>query len=253
MRRSAFIFLLFLSLAGYGQQTINNFKYVLLPEKFGFAHEEDQYGLNSLAKTLLEQKGFTVYFDNALVPKELAGNRCNVLTADVTQRKSMFVTNLTLFLKDCRGNILFKSKEGKSREKEFMPAYNLALRDAFTSLDAVPYAYDSTANVATTATAVATPAAAAPAVPVATPAATPVVAQTRDASGTLYAQATPTGYQLIDTAPKIVLTLFRTSLPDDYIANNGVANGIVLKKNGNWYFEYYKDGQLISEQLLIKF
>ncbi|HEY0272997.1 MAG TPA: hypothetical protein VGC22_07410 [Chitinophaga sp.] len=254
------VFALFIALsvscAGYAQQTINNFKYVLVPEKFGFSREVDQYNLNTVTKTLLEEKGFTVYFDNADVPKELAGNRCNALNADVTQRKAMFVTNLTLTLKDCRGNIIFKSKEGKSREKEFMPAYNLALRDAFTSLDAIPYAYDSTTSVAAqpavAPTVAAAPAAPAPA-PASAPVATPAVAAVKDAAGTLYAQTTATGYQLIDTSPKIVLTLFKTSVQDYFIADNGMSHGMVLRKNGEWYFEYYKDGKLMSEKLVIKF
>jgi hypothetical protein len=69
----------------------------------------------------------------------------------------------------------------------------------------------------------------------------------------LYAQVTANGYQLIDTTPKIVLTLLKTSAENYFIANNATVNGIVLKKNEDWFFEYYKDGKLISEKLLVKF
>jgi len=58
---------------------------------------------------------------------------------------------------------------------------------------------------------------------------------------------------LIDTTPKIVLTLLKTSEENYYIASNGTVNGIVLKENENWFFEYYKDGKLISDKLLVKF
>ncbi|MFX1706669.1 hypothetical protein PV783_22055 [Chitinophaga sp. CC14] len=249
MKRYAFIILLFISFSGYAQNTINNYKYVVIPERFNFSREDNQYGLNTVTKALLEEKGFTVYFDNSEIPKELAGNRCNALNADVVQKKGLFVTNLTLLLKDCKGNVIFKSKEGKSREKEFAASYNLALRDAFTSLNDVPYAYDGTVSEAPQQ-------AVAPAVaPAPTPAATttPAVAETKEAAGTLYAQATANGYQLIDTSPKKVLTLFKTSVQDYFIADNEASHGIVLKKNGDWYFEYYKDNKLISEKLLIKF
>lgn len=258
MKGYALLLLLLVSFSGFAQNTINNYKYVVVPERFSFTREDDQYGLNSLTKSLLEEKGFTVYFDNSTIPNELAGNRCNALNADVVQKKGLFVTNLTLILKDCKGNVIFKSKEGKSREKEFLTSYNLALRDAFTSLNDVPYAYSgpadqgATAVTATTAVAAKEVPAAAPAA-VATVAAAAPVAQVKDASGTLYAQATPTGYQLIDTTPKKVLTLLKTSAADYFIADNGVSQGIALKKNGEWYFEYYKDNQLISEKLLIKF
>ncbi|MNR43454.1 hypothetical protein D3C85_1620750 [compost metagenome] len=79
------------------------------------------------------------------------------------------------------------------------------------------------------------------------------VAATNQAAGTLYAQPTVTGYQLIDTTPKKVLTLYLSSVNDYFIAENETSNGIVLKKNGDWFFEYYKNGNLVSEKLLIKF
>ena len=160
----------------------------------------------------------------------------------------MFTTNLTLLLKDCKGNIIFKSKEGKSREKEFKTSYNLALRDAFTSLNDVAYVYNGTTNAPDQQVAV-TPVAAAP---VSVTATVPVSAATQP-EGTLYAQPTANGYQLIDTTPKKVLTLSRTSVQNYFIAENGTSNGIVLKKNGDWFFEYYKDDKLMAEKLLIKF
>ena len=76
---------------------------------------------------------------------------------------------------------------------------------------------------------------------------------TNQPAGTLYAQAIANGYQLIDTTPKIVLTLLKTSVENYFIAGNATANGIVLKKKEDWFFEYYKDGKLISEKLLVKF
>ncbi|MBO9731436.1 MAG: hypothetical protein J7623_22540 [Chitinophaga sp.] len=254
MKGYALLFALFASISGYAQNTINSYKYVLVPERFNFSREINQYGLNTLTKSLLEEKGFAAYIDNTEIPKEIASNRCNALTTEVVQKKGLFVTNLTLILKDCTGNIIFKSKEGKSREKEFATSYNLALRDAFTSLNDVPYAYDGTNHSVSQASAVAQPTTPAPAtIPAAAPATTPAVAEVKEAAGTLYAQATATGYQLIDTSPKKVLTLFKTSAQDYFIAEGADSHGIVLKKNGDWYFESYKDGKLISEKLLIKF
>lgn len=252
------------SVSGYAQNTISNYKYVLIPERFDFSREDNQYGLNTLAKMLMEEKGFTAYFDNTQLPQELAGNKCNALKAEVTQRKALFATNLTLVLKDCQGNIVFKSKEGKSREKEFNTSYNMALRDAFSSLKDEPYNYNGTTH--TPAVQPTMPAAPAPAVVAPAPAAVastqasapapapaPATPAVKDAAGTLYAQAIANGYQLIDTSPKIVLTLLKTSVQDFFIAENGALHGVVVKKNGDWYFEHYKDNQLVAEKLLIKF
>ena len=260
MKRYILLLLLFISFSGYAQNTINNYKYVLVPEKFSFLKEQDQYRLNTLAKFLLAEKGFDAYFDNFDLPTAIANNKCDALHAEVLEKKGMFTTNLTLLLKDCKGNIIFKSKEGKSREKEYKTSYNLALRDAFTSLDEVKYAYNGTVNsqdqqVATTTTAVTAPVVTATVPVSARVAATvkPVTVETIQAAGTLYAQPTANGYQLIDTTPKKVLTLLRTSAQDYFIADNGTANGIVLKKSGEWFFEYYQDGKLMAEKLLIKF
>lgn len=253
-----FIFLLF-TVTAYSQSTINNYKYVLVPERFDFSKADNQYGLNSVAKLLLEEKGFVAFMSNEELPRELVTNKCNALRAEVVQKKGLFVTNLTLLLKDCQGNIVFKSKEGKSREKEFQTAYDLALRDAFSSLNDVTYKYDSTilaspqqANTTPAALPVTSPAAAAP-TPAPTPTPAPPSASVTETIGTLYAQATPNGYQLIDTTPKKVLTLFKTSMQDYFIAEDGASNGIVFKKNGEWFFEYYKDSKLISQKLQIKF
>ena len=235
-----------ISWSAQAQTTINNYKYVLLPEKFDFQKSPNQYGLNLMSKAFLENKGFTVYYDNPELPKELAGDRCNALKAEIVERKAIFTTNLTLFLKDCQGNVVFKSKEGKSREKEYSTAYDEALRDAFSSLNALAYAYNGTTPVR--ARPVVDTAVAAPALP-----AVAVATEEKPAAGTLYAQPTATGFQLIDTTPKIIYTLLKTSAPGYFIAQKDAAQGIVFKKNGDWYFEYYQDGKLVADKLLIKF
>ncbi|MNL08700.1 hypothetical protein D3C87_1294340 [compost metagenome] len=262
MKRYILIFLLFTAFSGYAQNTINNYKYVLVPEQFSFFKQVNQYGLNNLAKAMLEEKGFTVYYDNNELPADIAGNKCRAMNADLIEKKGMFTTTLTLVLKDCQGNVIFKGKEGKSREKEFSASYNEALRNTFASFNDVPYAFTGeAANAISTKTVevvvtppppvAAAPVAVAPvSVPVTQPA---VVAEVTQPTGTLYAQATANGFQLIDTTPKKVLTLFKTSAQDYFIADNGQSKGIVLKKNGEWFFEYYDNDKLISEKLLIKF
>ena len=245
MKALALFVLTLVASAGYSQTSINNYKYVVVPERFSFSKEDNQYFLNSTTKQLLEQKGFVAFVGAKDLPASVAANRCNALTAEVTQNSGVFTTKLTLLLKDCQGNIIFKSKEGKSREKEYPVAYNQALTDAFSSLNAVPYKYDST--VATQ------PAVATPVVQTPAPAPATMPSTAADITGTLYAQATSNGYQLIDTSPKKVLVLFKTSLPDCFIAAAGATNGMVFKKDGDWFFEYYKDDKLVSQKLAVKF
>jgi len=246
MKAPALLILVLFTVTVRAQTNLNNYKYVIVPEKFSFSKSENQYGLNSLVRDLLEEKGFTAFMSNAQQPQDVATNKCSALMADVVEKKGIFVTNLTILLKDCQGNVVFKSKEGKSREKEFQAAYDGALRDAYTSLKAAPYTYDGT-TFTQPQQAVAVPAAVVPV------AAMPAVAAITETTGTLYAQATPNGFQLIDTTPKKVMTLFKTSQPDYYIAQNGNVPGVVFKKNEEWLYEYYKDDKLVSQKLQIKF
>jgi len=246
MKLYVLLFLLFGCFSGHSQTSLNNYKYVLVPESFNFLKEKDQYGLNTLTKSFLEQTGFTAYFDNSELPTELANNKCNALSAEVVEKKSMFTTKLTLLLKDCKGNVVFKSKEGKSREKDFALSYTLALRDAFTSLKEAKYVYQPVPATNDQPLAPTTTSNSAPAEKITAAVAPPT-------AGTLYAQPIANGYQLIDTTPKMILRMFKISVADYFIADNGSSNGLVFKRDDSWVFEYYKDGKLMAEKLLIKF
>jgi hypothetical protein len=245
MKGFALLIFALLTISAYSQNTINNYKYVIVPEKFDFFKTENQYGLNSSTKALLEEKGFTAFLGSNGLPPEVVANPCSALRADLDEKNGLFVTSLTLLLKDCQGNIIFKGKEGKSREKEFQLAYDEALRNAFASLK--DYKYDGTTFTKTQ------PATVAPATSP-TPAATQAPPATAmEITGTLYAQATSNGYQLVDTVPRKVLTLLKTSTPDYFIAEAGANNGVVFKRNEEWFFEYYKDNKLVSQKLQIRF
>jgi len=254
MRRYILVFFLFICSAAYSQSTINNYKYVIVPEKFSFQKEINQYSLNSSAKQLLESKGFTVFFDNAELPAEIANNKCAALNADLSDKSGMFSTKLILVLKDCRGSIIFQGAPGVSRDKDFSTGYNEALKEAFASLNKVSYAYNgsngSTTQAVATAVATTAPVIAEKTTPVTTVAKT---TETTQQVKTLYAQPIPNGYQLIDTTPQKVLTILKTSVENYFIASNDTVSGIVIKMNENWFFEYYSNGKLVSEKLLVKF
>lgn len=236
------------AITAHSQNSINNYKYVLVPDRFDFFKTDNQYGLNTLTRAFLEGVGFNAFMASDALPAELAASKCNALKAELIEKKKFFTTGLILVLKDCQGNIVFQGEEGKSREKEWQAAYSEALKNAFASLDAAHYKYDST-----TAAQVQQPAvtAAPVAAPVAVPAATP--ATVTENKNVLYAQPNTNGYQLIDTTPKKVMSLFKTSQPDHFIADDGVSKGIVFRKNGEWFFEYYNNDKLVSLKLNIKF
>lgn len=69
----------------------------------------------------------------------------------------------------------------------------------------------------------------------------------------LYAQAIPNGFQLVDSSPKVILKLLKTSLSNTYLAEKDSGNGLVYQKNGQWFLEYYEGSNLKVEKLNIKF
>lgn len=234
MKKIILLFAFIISVAGYAQD-LNRYKYVIVPERFDFLKDPDQYSLNTLVKKIFENQGFLVYYSNDDMPIEVRAERCNSLYADVVKSSGFLTTNLTITLKDCKGNMVFSSITGKSKEKEHKKAYYEALREASRSLDIAAYA--AKGGIGTE-----TPVAAA-------------VVKSAPASreNQLIARPTANGYDLIDNSQKPVLKMFRTSQPDSYTAQMETLNGVVFKKDGEWVFEYYLNDELVSQKLNIKF
>jgi len=127
-------------------QDINEYKYIIIPETYEFTGDIDQYRLNSLTKFLFEQNGFNTLMKNEDKPEDLRKDGCLGLQTKVEENSGLFVTKLTLKLVDCNDQIIFKSKEGTSREKDFQAAYHEALRDAFSSIEEIDYVYTENDN-----------------------------------------------------------------------------------------------------------
>lgn len=238
MKRIVLLLALLASASGFSQ-TVNDYKYVVVPEKFDFLKEGNQYNLNQLTKMLFEKYGFEVYFETDHKPAELALDRCRALYGNLVSESGMLSTGLYITLSDCNGKVLFKSEKGKSKQKEFRKAYHQALREASQSLDGMNYTYSAkevftpAAEMKTTQTATAQ---------------TPVSNENM-----LFAQPIANGYQLVDSTPKVVLKIYKTSQQDSFTAVSDTKNGVVFKKGNDWYFEYYENDRLVSEKLDIKF
>lgn len=142
--KTSFIFILvslMFTVGIHSQSNLNEFKYIIVPKKYDFLKESDQYQLNSLTKFLFKKEGFTVYFDDDILPNELAQNRCLSLLTNVRNDSNLFRTKLIVELKDCNNKIVYSSNEGTSKKKEYKVAYHEALREAFQSFKALSYSY----------------------------------------------------------------------------------------------------------------
>lgn len=233
-------------------QTVNDYKYVLVPVKFSFLKKPDQYRMNSMTKALLEKYGFEAYYDDETLPAELRNLNCSKLFADIIENNGTFATRLSIVLKDCNGKVLFLTDEGSSREKDYNLAYNQALRAAAQSFEGLHYKYNGKGYELGKGQAVPEPAkaAAAATVPVNAPAA---ASGTTASAGSLYAQPIENGFQLVDSSPKVVLKIYKTSTPDVYMAEKGSRNGTFRKSGNSWVLEYYEAGKLVNETYEVKF
>ena len=69
----------------------------------------------------------------------------------------------------------------------------------------------------------------------------------------LFAQPTTNGFQVVNNEPKVILRLFNTSQKNVFIAERETIKGVVILKNGQWFFEYYENAKLVSESWNLKF
>src|SRR5690606_22984615 len=111
----------------FSQESINDYKYVIIPTKYDFLKSDDQYQVNSLTKFLFNKYGFIAFMDNEEFPEDLINNRCLALYADVVDQNGFMKTKLQIDLKDCKNKLIQSSKVGETREKEYAKAYNLAI------------------------------------------------------------------------------------------------------------------------------
>lgn len=247
MKKLVFVFILFSTVAF--SQNINNYKAVIIPLKYDFLKSENQYRLATLTKLNLQKAGFVAFYSNEDIPSEYK-DRCSLLTVDVKKESGFLMTKLAVVFNDCFGKLVFQSEMGKSKLKEYESAYSEALNDAFRSINALNYKYELSQLPIQQVTQV---------IPVAvvnspiSNSATVVQDSPNTNAELLYAQATPTGYQLVDASPKVVFKLNKTSVPTLYTAIKDNRQGVLIQKENQWFFEYYENEKLVSEKVAVKF
>lgn len=133
----------FLSTMIYAQK-VNDFQYVIVPNKYDAMKTADEYQVNGLSKFLLNKYGFDAYLESDDKPFAMKDAVCDVLYADLMDDSNFIYTRVFFLLKDCEGNTVFKTQEGRSKLKAYRPAYNEAIREAFEDIRALQYSYKGT-------------------------------------------------------------------------------------------------------------
>lgn len=223
-------------------QTVNDYKAVIVPLKYDFLRTENQYRLSTITKHNLLKAGFMAFYANEFLPFEY-NEKCSMLYVNVEKINALLITKLFVVFKDCYGKEIYKSEIGKSKEKDFELAYTESLNQAFESIYNLNYKFSGTSV--------------APVLKASAPSnsnTVPVIVSSSEGdSNLLYAQATATGYQLVDSSPKVVFKLNKTSTPTIYTATKGNVQGVFIQKENEWFFEFYENEKLISEKVAVKF
>ena len=279
-------FILFLLAIGVSinlqaQTSINDFKYVSVPESYSFLKLKDQYKLNSLTIFLFEKNKFTVLNSFQNYPSDLAQNRCLLLKSDVISKKGFLKTKLQLVLTDCRDNIVFSSEIGQSKLKEYEKAFQEALRGAFVSVGDLNYTYSGAIPYSTTTSpaivasetrenqVLSSPVSLAPEAPTSpitdievkaaaaiVPSTPPVIvpkisSDENAAVSGLIIKPTNSGFDFVDNITKKVMYSAQATLFENVYIIEG-QSGIMYKRGSAWVREYYEQNKTIIEALNVR-
>ena len=140
MKLIIIFFLFTLTSFSYGQD-LNNYKYILVPEKFEEMNEVDQYRLNGLTNYLFNESGFTSVLGKSNLPEEAFRNICLVLNVQLVKESSLFQKKVFINLINCKNEIVYSSPLGTSREKNHEIGYNKALRASLRGLSNLNYSF----------------------------------------------------------------------------------------------------------------
>ena len=149
------------------------------------------------------------------------------------------------------GSIVYSSKNGFSKIKDFERAYRQSIRSAFSSIQKLDSVYNSSTVAAIQINnkyQVKNNSKKKNRVDVFKP----TEKQKKTPSyPLLYAQKIENGYQLVNTKPAIKFVILKTNNEKKFFIQD--KNGTLIKSGDYWIAEYYEGNNLITENYLIKF
>ncbi|WP_411377692.1 hypothetical protein [Flavobacterium psychrophilum] len=125
----------------YSQSSLNDYEMAIIPSKFEFQKEDNQYRISSTIKAFLKQKGFEAYVSTDVLPEGFLDYNCNKIFVNVLEENTLFSTRIKIEFKNCKQLVLFTTDLGESREKELGKGYNQALLLALKSFDKARYKF----------------------------------------------------------------------------------------------------------------
>lgn len=200
---------------------------ILISSKFDFQKEKNSYNINNMLKAILTSNNYEVYFDDAVLPIEIAQNRCNALTGVLVDNSNLFLTKVKLQVKDCQNNLLFETAEVKSREKNIQDGFIEVIKLLSPEIKKYKPAVIKNKEVV---------------VP-----SSEIIATTNLKYQFI---EIANGYAIMDATPKVVLQIYKTTNPNVFIADKFGMKGIYTKLENKGIFEYYLNDKLVVEEFL---
>ncbi|HKX85163.1 MAG TPA: hypothetical protein VJL37_00720 [Flavobacterium sp.] len=235
MKKIVFLVLLFVSTFGIAQSSFNDYNMAVIPAKFDFQKEENEYRINSTIKSFLKQKGFEVYLTNEAMPEGFMDYNCNKVFVNLKEESNMFFTKLQIEFKDCKNKVLFATDLGESREKSHAKSYNEALLLTLKSFDKARYKYSGKTYFDEEAQ---------------------EKLKTREVENVslevVKMEKNESFIKVVNQSNQKEIILYKTSKPNVFLSTYNGRNGVVLAKENNWVFEYIDGDKTASEKLEIK-
>ena len=260
------LFLIMSNIFVFGQEKkVNNYKFIVVPDKFDFLNQRDKYKTSSLTKFLLKKNGFTVVLNSEQYPKDLTDNPCSGLKALVLDKSSVFKVKVVIELRDCSNRLLYTSEEGVSRLKEFKKGFQEAIRKAHASMNNIAYEpfLLETIRKDKKEIVIVDPVLVKEGKEIKLKSEIPAINNIEKAvlvvpinnivlaSSVLYAQPVENGFQLINSKPTVVFVILKTKVKGVFILKD--KNGVLYKKEGVWIAEFYENGTFTEKKYQVKF
>jgi hypothetical protein len=233
------IFVLFLfSIQSFAQQN----KVIIISNKYEFQKEKNTYNINTMLKAILVSNNYQVFFEDEVLPVEIAQNRCKALAGVLVDNSNMFLTKMKFQIKDCQNNLLFETAEVKTREKDIQNAYIETIgllspelkkyKPVVTNPKEVVLETKSTEVESVMSTE------------------KPLVSEFKTFLNCSFEKSFDDSrdFEIVGTEQNVLLFLQRTKTPNVFIAYKEGVNGIFTKIDKKGIFEYYIDGKYMVEE-----
>ena len=246
------------------QAQLDNYKYFVVPKRFDAFMDINQHQSSTLVKFLLTKYEFEPLYDDA-IPEELFLNKCLGLTTQLEDNSTYLQTVVAIVFYDCRGQEVFRTQEGRSKNKVFKEAYSEAIQEAMQTMALISHHYrgsEQTVEEPVVAEAPdpieATPetetevSLAEPAViaDVAEEAPEPLAKEESVPEITYWEEtARSNGYILTNPDKEVTWVIMKTSSPEVFMAISTTTQGVAFKVENGWRLEYYLGDLLKVEEI----